>query len=54
MSLNIVLQETSRWTDGWLLYGLNGIVVLAIIIFLIVKIRKGKKHKKRNQHLRKK
>lgn len=54
MKLNIILlQDIGRWTDGWVAYSLYGIVVIAIAVFLIYKIRKGKDRKRRNERIRK-
>ena len=44
MQLMIFLQETN-WTKGWIEYCLYGIVVLAIIWFLINRIRRGGRKK---------
>jgi len=51
MSTTTLLQE-SRWIGGWLEYSLYGIVVIAILVFLIIKIKQGKKRKQRNKQLR--
>ncbi|MAZ28077.1 hypothetical protein ACH3O9_08895 [Leeuwenhoekiella sp. A16] len=54
MKLNILLlQDIGRWTDGWIAYSLYGIVVVAIAVFLIYKIRKAKDRKRRNERIRK-
>ncbi len=49
----ILLQDIGRWTDGWVTYSLYGIVVIAIAVFLIYKIRKAKDRKRRNERIRK-
>tara|TARA_R100000935_G_scaffold15425_2_gene30843 strand:+ start:60684 stop:60872 length:189 start_codon:yes stop_codon:yes gene_type:complete len=49
----ILLQDIGRWTDGWVAYSLYGIVVIAIAVFLIYKLRKAKDRKRRNERIRK-
>lgn len=49
----ILLQDINRWTDGWVAYSLYGIVVIAIAVFLIYKLRKAKDRKRRNERIRK-
>jgi len=54
MKQNILLfQDIGRWTEGWVAYSLYGIVVIAIAVFLIYKVRKGKERKRRNERMRK-
>lgn len=48
----VILQDIGRWTDGWIAYSLYGIVVIAIFVFVIYKLRKGKERKRRNKRLR--
>lgn len=49
----VLIQDIGRWTDGWVAYSLYGIVVIAIAVFLIYKIRKAKDRKRRNERIRK-
>ncbi len=42
----------SRWTDGWLLYSIYGIVLIGIFAFLVYKLKKGRDRKQRNKRLR--
>ena len=54
MKINILLlQDIGRWTDGWIAYSLYGIVVIAIFVFIIYKVRKGKERKRKNERIRK-
>lgn len=54
MKINILLlQDIGRWTDGWIAYSLYGIVVIAIFVFVIYKVRKGKERKRKNERIRK-
>lgn len=46
------LTETNNWVAGWLEYSLYGIVVVAIVVFVLIKVKRGKKRRLRNKNLR--